>query len=74
MSREEAKDALKRLYEKARRWRGEKVRSLSVSAGFAVAKDHQGKTAEALVRESDKAMYEAKAAYYRDKGRDRRRR
>lgn len=74
MSREEAKDALKRLHEEVRRWRGEKVRSLSVSAGFAVAKDHQGKTAEALVRESDKAMYEAKAAYYRDKGRDRRRR
>jgi hypothetical protein len=29
-------------------------------------------TAEALVRESDKAMYEAKAAYYRNAGRDRR--
>ncbi len=72
MSREEATDALAWLYENAHRWRGEKVRSLSLSAGFALAGDYEPLTAEALVRESDKAMYEAKAAYYRNAGRDRR--
>lgn len=74
MSPAEARDALRRLSAEMKRWRGERVKSLSVSAGFALSKDHGGLTAEALVRESDKAMYAAKAAYYRGHGRDRRRR
>ena len=74
MNRKEAEDTLDRLREETKRWRGGKVRSLSVAAGYALAEDYDGLTAEALVRESDKAMYKAKAAYYRDKGRDRRNR
>ncbi|MBR1559032.1 MAG: GGDEF domain-containing protein [Clostridia bacterium] len=74
MSREEADDALGWMYEEARRWRGERVKTLSLSAGYALVCDHDSLTAEALVRESDTAMYEAKAAYYREAGRDRRRR
>ena len=53
---------------------GEGVKTLSLSAGYALVCDHDSLTAEALVRESDTAMYEAKAAYYREAGRDRRRR
>lgn len=48
--------------------------SLGVSAGCALAVNYDELTAEELVRESDKAMYEAKAAYYRHAGRDRRNR
>ena len=74
MNRKEAEDTLDRLREETKRWRGGQVRSLSVAAGYALAEDYDGLTAEALVRESDKAMYKAKAAYYRYKGRDRRNR
>ena len=74
MSREEATSVLMALNQETRRWRGEKAKSLSVSAGFALSQDYDGLTSEALVRESDKAMYEAKAAYYRKTGRDRRNR
>ena len=74
MSREAADDALDWMYEEAKRWRGERVKTLSLSAGYALVKDHGSLTAEALVRESDNAMYEAKAAYYRKAGRDRRKR
>ena len=75
MDRDEADHVLGQLNREARRWRGEKVKALSVSAGYALAPDYDdGMTAEALVRESDKAMYEAKAVYYRDAGRDRRNR
>lgn len=74
MSREEAGDAIKALDQETRRWRGDKVKSLSVSAGFALSQDFDELTSEALVRESDKAMYKAKAAYYRKAGRDRRNR
>lgn len=74
MSREEAGDAIKALDQETRRWRGDKVKSLSVSAGFALSQDFDELTSEALVRESDKAMYKAKAAYYRKVGRDRRNR
>ena len=70
MSREEAGA----LDQETRRWRGDKVKSLSVSAGFALSQDFDELTSEALVRESDKAMYKAKAAYYRKAGRDRRNR
>lgn len=72
MDKQEARNALKRLKREARRWRGSTARSLSVSAGFALASDHAGMTAEALVRESDKAMYKVKTAYYQQAGRDRR--
>ena len=76
MNRESAENALRRLKDETERWRGSAVKTLSVSAGYALAEDYDGDdlTAEALVRESDKAMYEAKAAYYQNAGRDRRKR
>ena len=43
-------------------------------AASALAADHEGQSAEMLVKESDEAMYEAKAAYYRISGKKRRRR
>lgn len=74
MNRDDAKTALQRLDTETRRWRGELVKSLSVSAGYALAEECDAVTAETLVRESDNAMYAAKAAYYQKPGLDRRKR
>ena len=73
MDGETADDALRRLTQETEHWRGDVVKTLSVAAGYALAAEHEGLTAEELVKESDLAMYEAKAAYYRNSGRDRRR-
>ena len=76
MDREAAGNALVRLKQEADRWHGDTVRTLSLSAGFALAKDYAGSgiSVEMLVKKSDEAMYQAKAAYYRQQGNDRRKR
>ena len=74
VDREEAANTLRRLEQETSRWHGNTVNSLRVAAGYALAADHEGQSAEMLVKESDKAMYEAKAAYYRNSGKERRRR
>ena len=74
MDRGEAETALANLYERASHWDGKAVHSLSLAAGFALAAEHEGLTVEKLVGQSDLLMYEAKAAYYRSSGRDRRKR
>jgi diguanylate cyclase (GGDEF)-like protein len=74
MNQEEADKALLLLKLETDQWHGEKVKSLSVSVGYALAEDYDNITAEMLVMESDKAMYEAKAAYYQSEGKDRRKR
>lgn len=72
MNWDEAENALYRLKRDAGRWRGRKAKTLSLAAGYALAQDFEGVSAEKLVREADKAMYAAKAAYYREAGEDRR--
>ncbi|MBQ1491407.1 MAG: GGDEF domain-containing protein [Blautia sp.] len=42
---------------------------LHLAAGYALAKDHPGVSAENLVSVADLAMYEAKRAYYEEQGR-----
>ena len=73
MTWDEAEQALNRLRRDAARWQGRKVKAMSLAAGYALAKDHAGVSAEKLVREADMAMYAAKAAFYREVGEDRRR-
>lgn len=72
MDREEAENALKRLKAYAGAWVGEGIKELRLAAGFALAKDHPGVSAEKLVIEADRAMYEDKSVYYGDAGHDRR--
>lgn len=74
MDAEAAEAAMSRLKHETDCWHGSVAKSLSVSAGYALAKDWEGseQTAEALVRKADQAMYEAKAMYYQTVGRDRR--
>ena len=72
MSREQAEAALVNLERETGLWTGEEIRELGLSAGYALACDHEGLTAENLVKEADRAMYVAKAAYYQKSGYDRR--
>ena len=72
MDREQTEDALRRLETECAAWSGSLVGQLHLSAGFALAEDHAGLSAEALVKEADQAMYLAKAAYYALSGKDRR--
>ena len=74
MSRVHADVALRRLKQEADKWRGKKGQKLKLAAGYALAADHPGLSAEKLVSEADQAMYQAKAEYYRTTGKDRRRR
>lgn len=53
-------------------WKGKFVNSLSVSFGYVKADEIQGQSIENISILADKRMYEAKAAFYRKKGVDRR--
>ncbi len=55
-------------------WTGVLLDSLSISYGYVSAEDYPLLTVRDLTSEADKRMYEAKAAYYRKKGIERRRR
>ena len=72
MEKSETGDFLTRLSKTVASWHGEKVQSLSVSAGCAMAADFPGLSAEELARKADMDMYRAKARYYEKKGVDRR--
>ncbi len=73
MTGEEAASALQALQDRTGRWAGERVGTLSLSAGYALAREHRGLSVEELVKEADEAMYRQKEEYYRSSGRDRRR-
>ena len=74
MDKEEAEEALALLERTASAWKGETVRELHIACGYALAVDWPDSTTEELVMKADQAMYEAKEAYYRQEGHDRRRR
>lgn len=64
MTRDEADDALKDLAKTCEAWSGNKVKHLSVSAGYALLCDFEGCTVEELAKEADGAMYKQKKVYY----------
>ena len=70
--RETVEASLSVLRQAASEWCGKKVQQLHLAAGYALAADHPEMNAEKLIQEADKAMYEAKAAYYSQSGTDRR--
>ena len=69
----EADQILLRLDAETKNWHGKNVSQLNLASGYALAKANPGITAEQLVQEADRAMYVAKAEYYRKAGHDRRR-
>lgn len=72
MKKEQVKEAILDLKNKAQRWSGKNIDSLSVSVGYALAEEYEGLSIRKLVEEADKAMYEQKKAYYQISGHDRR--
>jgi len=73
MNKKQADIALAKLRHATKAWSGEKVKELSVSAGYALACDYRDYSSEQLAKVADEAMYEAKALYYEKSGIDRRR-
>ena len=53
-------------------WRGQTLNLLSVSYGIATPEEYPDLSQDELIQKADKLMYEAKAAYYRKAGIDRR--
>ena len=68
----QADAAIERLLKEVEQWKGESVQHMHVAAGYALASEHPDLSPEKLVAQSDKTMYAAKAAYYREVGIDRR--
>lgn len=73
MTREEVQDAVHRLEEETKAWIGETVHQLSLSIGFALARDYRTLSIEKLISEADQSMYTSKADYYSQSDTDRRR-
>ena len=74
MDKAQADEALVELERRAKTWRGHDGVELNFASGYALAADWPDATPEGLVMRADHAMYDAKEAYYRQEGRDRRRR
>ena len=53
-------------------WEGERIKKLSVSCGYASAREFPSENVGGLSRISDERMYAAKEEYYRGNGIDRR--
>lgn len=65
MKKEQADETLLEMNRIITSWSGEKVKNLSVSAGYALASEFTGYSIEDLTKEADKAMYEQKKEFYR---------
>ena len=64
MDRNQADRALKQLKKQTQQWHGKTVKSVSLSAGYALAAEHKGCSCEELVKEADINMYVEKQAFY----------
>jgi len=73
MDKAQADAALARLKDVSGQWSGDMVKSMGLSAGYALAGEHEAFSAEKLVIAADRAMYAEKARFYRESGMDRRR-
>ena len=73
LSREQANDLAARFKQEAAQWHGERVESLHLAVGYALAVDFPEFGPERLLREADLAMYAAKAEFYSREGHNRRR-
>ena len=74
MSPEVFQESLEALKKAAGEWKHEDLEGLKLAIGFAFARDYENCTAEELIKEADFAMYDAKAAYYAQSGKERRKR
>ena len=69
MNKEQAEDTLRRLMKNAKAWSGRGSRHLSLAVGYVIAGDHPGFSAEQLLNEADRKMYESKNEFYQNQKR-----
>ena len=62
--RDLADSLMRQLARESDAWEGKLIRRLSLSAGYALAQDHEGISAEKLVIFADEGMYAQKHLYY----------
>lgn len=74
MNKTQAKRAVDELSRCTKEWQGETVKEIHLAIGYALIADNPGASCEELVKLADKQMYSAKGAYYRESGKDRRKR
>lgn len=72
VNQEKAAEIGKDFEETVTRWTGKQVKELAVSYGIAAADEFPGASPAELAELADKRMYQAKEAYYKRKGCDRR--
>lgn len=72
MDHRDAPMLLNKIREVSGKWKGDMVKKLSLSAGYALKDDHKDSACEDLVRKADKEMYAEKDRYYRENGLTRR--
>lgn len=65
-------ELLNRIKRRTDLWHGAIVNGVSISVGYAARKDHPDADVRELERIADQQMYEAKARYYEETGKDRR--
>lgn len=63
-----AESLLRQLAEETAAWDGERIHQLSLSAGYALASDYEGSSAEKLIVFADEEMYKDKKLYYQRAG------
>lgn len=68
-----ARASLDKLSKDIKEWKGELVESLSISIGMVICDEHPGISFTDATELADKSMYEDKNRYYRETGKDRRR-
>lgn len=68
----DAKSVRNQLNDAAAQWSGCRVKTLSMSVGYAAAAEHPHLAMEKIIHMADQMMYEDKSVYYSQPGRDRR--
>ena len=72
LENENPEELQQEIVEEVAGWRGTIVDKMSLSVGYACAKDNAGLSVEELIHQADRMMYYNKAQYYRQAGIDRR--
>lgn len=68
MKKKQVESALLELKHETEKWSGTKDDKVSMSVGYAIAKEYTEFSIKELVKEADKKMYEQKKEYYRISG------
>lgn len=68
MTEEQVLSALIALRNRSEHWKSKRFGRISVSVGYAIAREHEELTVEELVKEADHRMYDQKKKYYMERG------